>query len=77
MHILDRSIMEFGSYPLFISNLLSVLGIFVIEDSIFGDLYFVWNLIHSRWLASYVLASLVAKVAAFSKAAYMMILMTV
>jgi hypothetical protein len=67
LNILDRSIIDFGSFPLFISNFLSFLGIYVTEDPIFGDLYFVWNPIHSKWLASYVLASMVAKVAASFK----------
>ena len=65
--MLDRSVIDFGSFPLFISKFLSVLGIYVTEDSIFGDLYFVWNLIHSRMVSFYVLASMVDKVAASFK----------
>jgi hypothetical protein len=56
LNILDRYIIDFGSFPLFISNFLSVLGIYVMEDSIFGDLYFVRKLIHSR-MVSFVCAS--------------------
>ena len=67
LNILDRSIIDFGSYPLFISKFLSVLGIYVTEDSIFGDLYFVWNLIHSRMVSFYVLAAMGDKVAASFK----------
>ena len=72
LNILDRSISDFGSFPLFFPNFLSVLGIYATEDSIFGDLYFVWNLIHSRMVSLYVLASMVDKEAASFKVAYIM-----
>ncbi len=67
LNILDRSIIDFESFPLFISDFLSVLGIYVTEDSFlviftsFGILFVL------EWLASYVLASMVAKVAASFK----------